>query len=102
MADYQTIIYEKVEDKIFRITLNRPEKINALSPTLLAEFEQATQEYDADPEASVLIICGAGRGFCAGYDLAEVSHRSAVEMKHIGTIQTAVRLPVLDNLKQFA
>src|SRR5215469_134752 len=70
MADYQTIIYEKVEDKIFRITLNRPEKINALSPQLLAELDHATQEYDNDPEASVLIIRGAGRGFCAGYDLA--------------------------------
>ena len=70
MADYQTIIYEKVEDKIFRITLNRPEKINALSPQLLAEFEHATQAYDNDSEASVLIIRGAGRGFCAGYDLA--------------------------------
>ncbi len=70
MADYQTIIYERVEDKIFRITLNRPEKINALSPQLLAEFEQATQAFDNDPEASVLIIRGAGRGFCAGYDLA--------------------------------
>ena len=70
MSDYQTIIYERVEDKIFRLTLNRPEKINALSPQLLAEFEQATQAFDNDPEASVLIIRGAGRGFCAGYDLA--------------------------------
>ena len=69
MADYQSIIYEKVEDKIFRVTLNRPEKINALSPQLLAELDHATQAYDNDPEASVLIIRGAGRGFCAGYDL---------------------------------
>src|SRR5207245_9723610 len=56
MADYQSIIYEKVEDKIFRITLNRPEKINALSPQLLAELDQATEAFDDDPEASVLII----------------------------------------------
>jgi 1,4-dihydroxy-2-naphthoyl-CoA synthase len=50
MADFQTIIYEKVEDKIFRITLNRPEKINALSPQLLAEFEQATQALTTTPK----------------------------------------------------
>ncbi len=70
MADYQSIIYEKVEDKIFRITLNRPEKINALSPQLLSELDQATEAFDNDREASVLIIRGAGRGFCAGYDLS--------------------------------
>ncbi len=70
MADYQSIIYEKVEDKIFRITLNRPEKINALSPQLLSELEQATVAFDNAREASVLIIRGAGRGFCAGYDLS--------------------------------
>jgi enoyl-CoA hydratase len=70
MAEYQSIIYENVEDKIFRITLNRPEKINALSPQLLSELDQATEAFDNDPEASVLIIRGAGRGFCAGYDLS--------------------------------
>lgn len=70
MADYQSIIYEKVEDKIFRITLNRPEKINALSPQLLSELDQATEAFDDAREASVLIIRGAGRGFCAGYDLS--------------------------------
>ena len=38
MANYETVIYEKVEDKIFRLTLNRPEKLNALSQKLLAEL----------------------------------------------------------------
>jgi enoyl-CoA hydratase len=70
MANYETIIYEKVEDKIFRVTLNRPEKLNALSPQLLEELEDATNVFADDPEASVLIIRGAGRAFCAGYDLA--------------------------------
>src|SRR6266849_4739619 len=69
MASYQTIVYEKVEDKIFRLTLNRPEKLNALSQHLLAEFELALSEFESDNEASVLVIRGAGRAFSAGYDL---------------------------------
>lgn len=69
MADFDTIIYEKAEDKIFRLTLNRPEKLNAMSQKLLKEFDEALNAFEADPQASVLIINGAGRAFCAGYDL---------------------------------
>ena len=69
MATYETVIFEKVEEKIFRLTLNRPEKLNALSPKLLTEFDQVLDAFEADREASVLIIRGAGRAFCAGYDL---------------------------------
>ena len=66
---YETVIYERVEEKIFRLTLNRPEKLNAMSPKLLGEFDQVLNEFEADREASVLIVRGAGRAFCAGYDL---------------------------------
>jgi enoyl-CoA hydratase len=69
MATYETVIYERVEEKIFRLTLNRPEKLNALSPKLLGEFDQVLNDFEADRDASVLIIRGAGRAFCAGYDL---------------------------------
>lgn len=68
-TSYETVVYEQVENKIFRLTLNRPEKLNALSPKLLGEFDQVLNEFEADREASVLIIRGAGRAFCAGYDL---------------------------------
>jgi len=64
------IVYEKVEDKIIRVTLNRPEKLNAMSPKLLAELDGALDRFETDPEASVLVIRGAGRAFSAGYDLA--------------------------------
>ena len=69
MATYETVIFEKIEDKIVRLTLNRPEKLNAMSTKLLAEFDEVLNEFEADREASVLIIRGAGRAFCAGYDL---------------------------------
>ncbi len=70
---YEAIVYEKVEDKICRVTLNRPEKLNAMSRQLLSELDQALDEFEQDPGASVLIIRGAGRAFCAGYDLQQVS-----------------------------
>ena len=69
MASYETVIYEKVEDKIWRLTLNRPEKLNALSGKLLSELDSVMSEYESNPDASVLIIRGAGRAFSAGYDL---------------------------------
>ncbi len=70
---YEAIIYEKVEEKIFRITLNRPEKLNAMSRQLLSELDGALDEFENNNDASVLIIRGAGRAFCAGYDLQPVS-----------------------------
>src|ERR1700730_1037055 len=69
MANYETVIYEKVEDKIFRLTLNRPEKLNAMSQKMLRELDGVMSEFEADSDGSVLIIRGAGRAFCSGYDL---------------------------------
>jgi enoyl-CoA hydratase/carnithine racemase len=68
-VSYETIVYEKVEDRIFRITLNRPQKLNAMSAALLDELDRALGDFERDEEASVLVIRGAGRAFCAGYDL---------------------------------
>src|ERR1051325_9884644 len=70
---YEAIIYEKVEEKIFRVTLNRPEKLNAMSRQLLSDLDSALDEFENNNEASVLIIRGAGRAFCAGFDLQPVS-----------------------------
>ncbi len=69
MAEYKNIIYEKPADKVLRVTLNRPERMNAMSPELLAELDSAMDEFEQDPDLSVMIIRGAGRSFCAGYDL---------------------------------
>ena len=77
MPNYETVIYEKVEDKIYRLTLNRPEKLNALSQKLLKELDGVMDEYESNPDASVLIIRGAGRAFSAGYDLQGTQHPGA-------------------------
>lgn len=65
---YETILYGK-KDRIARITLNRPEKLNAINRTLATELEQAVIEANADPEVHVIVLKGAGRAFCAGFDL---------------------------------
>ena len=54
------------------LTLNRPERRNALSRALIAELDAAVQRANADPTARVLILTGAGPVFCAGMDLAEL------------------------------
>lgn len=64
---YQDLIY-KVEDKIATITLNRPDRMNALSRGLEAELHRAFDEADADQNAKVIVLTGAGAAFCAGFD----------------------------------
>ena len=80
---YNNIIYE-TDDRLAFITMNRPEKLNALSHALRGEVYDAMKEAEADPAIGVIILKGAGRAFSAGYDLAPnpdeqsdyVSHRS--------------------------
>jgi enoyl-CoA hydratase len=59
----------EVKEKIAYITLNRPDKRNALSPELIREIHQAMLEADDLQEVSVIVLQGAGDDFCAGYDL---------------------------------
>ena len=70
MADqtYETIIVEKERGRA-RITLNRPEKLNALSAQLQRELRDALLDADRDNRVHSVILRGAGRAFCAGYDL---------------------------------
>lgn len=67
-SDYETIIVEKERGRA-RITLNRPEKLNALSARLQSELAAALRDADEDTRVHSIIIRGAGRSFCAGYDL---------------------------------
>ena len=66
--DYENIILEK-RDGVATLTLNRPEKLNALSAALLAEFSDALDVVDGDHDVRVLVLTGAGRAFSAGFDI---------------------------------
>ncbi len=70
---FETIVYEVVEERIARLTLSRPEKLNAMSAQVLGELDRALDTFERAPGTSVLIIRGAGRAFCAGYDLTPQS-----------------------------
>ena len=65
---FQCIIYEK-KGAICYLTLNRPERLNALNATLLAEFREALDVVEADPDIRAVILTGAGRAFSAGFDI---------------------------------
>ncbi len=71
MAQYETLIYEKAADKVMRLTLDRPERLNAMSLELLTELDLVMDEFEYVADASELIIRGAGRSFSAGYDLED-------------------------------
>src|ERR1700742_3333985 len=63
------ILFE-VGDGIARITLNRPEKRNAMNPLMLEELRCALLEDDDLTSVNVVVLAGAGQDFCSGYDLA--------------------------------
>jgi len=67
---YEQISYE-VSEKIATITLNRPEKMNAFTGTMMSELIDAFDRANKDDEVRVIIVTGAGKAFCAGADLSQ-------------------------------
>ena len=65
---FETLLYDE-QDGIGYLTLNRPDKLNALSQTLMAEFREALEGIEANPDVRVIILTGAGRAFSAGFDI---------------------------------
>jgi enoyl-CoA hydratase/carnithine racemase len=80
------------------IALNRPERLNAINPELLAELRRALAEANADPATRVVILRGEGRAFCAGDDLKEFDRQAGTEAEtraYIESIQDITREIVL-------
>jgi enoyl-CoA hydratase len=67
---YEFLQVEPGDDRILRITMNRPEKLNAADAKGHHEQGRIWKDFDADPDMNVAIITGAGKGFCAGGDMA--------------------------------
>ena len=65
---FEYLIYQRT-GSICYLTLNRPEKLNALNPGMMAELREALATIEADPEIRVVILTGAGRAFSAGFDI---------------------------------
>lgn len=66
---YETLLYE-LDGPILTVTLNRPDKLNAYTAVMGAEIEDAFRRADTDDAVRVVIVTGAGRGFCAGADIS--------------------------------
>jgi enoyl-CoA hydratase len=69
MSSEPTTMTYAVADRVARITLNRPERGNGLTPTLIAELAACVERADLDPAVHVILLAGNGKGFCGGYDL---------------------------------
>ena len=70
MSDYEHILVE-IEDGVGILTLNRPDKLNAMNRKLSSELRDAVKAMDADDGVGCIVITGAGRAFSAGGDIHE-------------------------------
>lgn len=94
-GNYEAILYD-VQDRIATITLNRPERMNAFSETLLGEWADAIRRAAEDEGVRVVIVTGAGRAFCAGADLRATGEEDRVLMadRNAGERRNSLRYTV--------
>jgi len=87
--EYSQILFD-VDDHVATITLNRPDRLNAFTGTMMNELIDAFDRTDADDDVRAVIVTGAGRGFCAGADLGSGGDTFA---KGGSDVQTDVGVP---------
>src|SRR6059036_143524 len=73
---YECLLYE-TKDRVATLTLNRPERLNALGGTLLEDLTDGLTRAIDDPDVHVIVITGAGKGFCAGGDVKAMQDANA-------------------------
>ena len=79
-AEFGSVRYE-VEGRTARLTLNRPERLNAIDAAMPGEIRRAVELANDDPEVHVIVVAGEGRSFCAGYDLKQFAERSGAHQQ---------------------
>jgi enoyl-CoA hydratase/carnithine racemase len=84
-------VHTRVEDGVAHITLDRPDKMNAISVELATDLQSALQNAGADPAVAVIVLSGAGGNFCAGGDVEEVERLRAEGPEGLRTLFDAFR-----------
>ncbi|WP_432841371.1 enoyl-CoA hydratase/isomerase family protein [Dactylosporangium sp. CA-092794] len=101
-ANFDHLLVREAENGIFVVTLNRPERLNALHDALWDELDSLCAVLERDPSVRVVVLTGAGRGFCAGADLdtitalpgGTVTDFMRIQEKGANVIARVKRLPV--------
>jgi enoyl-CoA hydratase/carnithine racemase len=89
-----TTVLTAASDGVCTITLNRPHRLNAMTEELVEDFDRALAAANADPAVAVLLLCGAGKAFCAGDDLKEFEAQTRdaeATRRYLGRVQDTVR-----------
>lgn len=105
---YQTLLYQ-IEENICTITLNRPDRFNAFNEEMSKEFMDALKLAEKDVEVRVIIITGAGKAFCSGQDLKDISGQKrsladSIERRYNPMIRkvTGIEKPIICRLNGIA
>ena len=73
----EPVILTHVENKVATLTLNRPDKLNALSRDLIGQAIEVLKQWGRDPEVGAIVLTGTGRAFCAGGDVSNMAKETA-------------------------
>src|ERR1700739_4594069 len=75
---YETLLLDSPADAVVKVTLNRPDRFNAMTVRMFDELERVARAVGDDRDVRVVILTGAGRAFCAGYDLDEAEELASL------------------------
>ncbi|HUX72999.1 MAG TPA: enoyl-CoA hydratase-related protein [Steroidobacteraceae bacterium] len=87
---FETLLFERRE-RVARVTLNRPERLNALNLRLTDELTAAAGAIESDAEIRAVLLCGAGRAFCSGADIAADELDADAAASHGATVGARLR-----------
>jgi 2-(1,2-epoxy-1,2-dihydrophenyl)acetyl-CoA isomerase len=68
-----SLVSFSIENQVARVTLGRPEKLNSFNRAMALELQEVLDKCASDPAIRAVYLTGAGKGFCAGQDLAEIT-----------------------------
>lgn len=95
MSDEQPLVLRSDRDGLCTITLNRPDKLNSLTPGVFVALREVLDAVAADDAVHCVVLQGAGRSFCAGHDLAAIADGERAPSRHFEpeTVDALERLP---------